>query len=239
MAKALIIGGSGGIGSAIAKQLSADGWQLHLTGRNPQRLGSVAQALGAESTVGDVTDTNFWSTLDHNLGETLDAMIYAVGTINLKPLGKLTAADFDHDFAINAKGAALAVQTTLARLRRSDRGSILLFSSVAATQGFAMHGSMGMAKAAINGLTLSLAAELAPRIRINAIAPSLTQTPLAETVLASAPIKEAISKLHPLQRLGTADDIAALAAFLISPDSAWMTGQIIGVDGGRSTLAGK
>ena len=135
-------------------------------------------------------------------------------------------------------GAALAVQAALPALKKSPEGSsVVLYSSVATRQGFSLHASMGMAKGAINGLTLSLAAELAPRIRVNAIAPSLTQTPLAAGLLTNDAIAEGIAKQHPMQRLGTPEDIASLTAFLLSPDSSWITGQILGVDGGRSTVS--
>lgn len=111
-----------------------------------------------------------------------------------------------------------------------------LFSSVAATRGFAMHTSVSMAKGAVSGLVPALAAELAPRIRVNAVAPSVTDTPLAARLLAGAEAAEAIARKHALKRIGTADDMARITAFLISPESDWITGQVIGVDGGRSVL---
>jgi NAD(P)-dependent dehydrogenase (short-subunit alcohol dehydrogenase family) len=121
-------------------------------------------------------------------------------------------------------------------LKASGRGSVVLFSSIAASQGFGMHASIGMAKAAVSGLTLSLAAELAPAVRVNAIAPSLTQTPLSKNLWQNEAMAQSIAALHPIPRLGSADDMAALAAFLLSPEAAWITGQILGVDGGRSSL---
>jgi NAD(P)-dependent dehydrogenase (short-subunit alcohol dehydrogenase family) len=134
----------------------------------------------------------------------------------------------------------LAVQSLLPALKNNaSPSSVVLFTSVAAEQGFASHASMSMAKGAVRGLTLALAAELAPKIRVNAISPSLTATPLAESLLSNEKMTEAISKLHAMERLGTAEDMAALAAFLLSDESGWITGQIIGVDGGRSTLRTK
>jgi NAD(P)-dependent dehydrogenase (short-subunit alcohol dehydrogenase family) len=165
-------------------------------------------------------------------------LVYSVGTINLRGLGRLSETDFVHDFRINAVGAALAVKASLPALRKNG-GSVVLFSSIAGSQGFSMHASIGMAKGAVSGLTLSLAAELAPKVRVNAIAPSLTMTPLAEGIVGNEQMASAIAALHPLQRLGSPEDIAAAAAFLISEESSWMTGQIIGVDGGRSTVRSK
>jgi NAD(P)-dependent dehydrogenase (short-subunit alcohol dehydrogenase family) len=145
----------------------------------------------------------------------------------------------ERDFRIHALGAALAIQAALPALRAAEQASVVLFSSVAASQGFASHASVGMAKGAVNGLVLSLAAELAPRIRVNAIAPSLTVTPLTASLTANEKMAEGMAQAHPLARLGTADDQAAAAAFLLSDDAGWITGQVIGVDGGRATLRTK
>lgn len=238
--KAIIYGGSGGIGSAIGRILRARGYELHLVGRNEDRLTASAAELQAGFTTGDVNDSGLFARVTKEAGESLDGLVYAVGTINLRGLQRFTEADFIHDFRVNALGAALAIQASLPALKRSAGvASVVLFSSVAARQGFSLHASIGMAKGAVAGLTLSLAAELAPKVRVNAIAPSLTRTPLARGFLASEPMAAAIAGLHAMQRIGTAEDIAAMAAFLLSPDADWITGQIIGVDGGRSTLRTK
>jgi NAD(P)-dependent dehydrogenase (short-subunit alcohol dehydrogenase family) len=238
--KVLIYGGSGGIGSATARLLRARGFDLHLVGRQQERLAALAAELGAGFTTGDVTDPALFERVTQQAGETLDGLVYAVGTIRLRSLARLAEADFLEDFRVNALGAALAVQAALPALKKStDGASVVLFSSVAASQGFPMHASIGMAKAALNGLVLSLAAELAPTVRVNAIAPSLIRTPLTERLLANEQTAAALAGMHPLQRLGTPADMANLAAFLLSKDADWITGQIVGVDGGRSALRTK
>lgn len=237
----LIVGGSGGIGSAVASALAAQGQPIHLVGRDPARLAAVAGPLGATTSVADVADAD---ALERAVGEAADmgggalqGLCYAVGTITLKPLARLTEADFERDFRINALGAARAAQAALPALRRAEgTASVLLFSTVAVAQGFASHASVAMAKGAVEGLTLALAAELAPKVRVNAIAPSLTRTPLAAGLTANPSMAEAIAQMHALQRLGDPADIAPLASLLLSPGADWITGQIIGVDGGRSSL---
>ena len=236
----IIYGGSGGIGFATGKILASRGYDLHLVGRSEDKLAASAAELGASFTVGDVTDSDLFARVEKDAGEALDGLVYAVGTINLRSFQRLTDVDFLNDFRVNAVGAALAVQACLAALKRSSGvASVVLFSSVAAVQGFSLHASMGMAKGAVSGLTLSLAAELAPKVRVNAIAPSLTRTPLAQSLLSSEQMAGAIAGLHALQRLGTAEDIESLTAFLLSEEADWITGQIISVDGGRSTLRTK
>lgn len=240
MAKIVVYGGSGGIGAATARLLRRKGFDLHLVGRDADRLASVAAGIGADFTVGDVTDDGLFTRVADVAGSRLAGLVYAVGTINLKPLARLTAADFARDFRINAEGAALAIQSALPAMKAHEgTAGIVLFSSVAVGQGFSAHASVSMAKGAVEGLTRALAAELAPKIRVNAIAPSLTRTPLAKALTGSEQMASAIAGLHALGRLGEPEDVAALAAFLLSPDAGWITGQVMGVDGGRSSLRTK
>jgi NAD(P)-dependent dehydrogenase (short-subunit alcohol dehydrogenase family) len=236
----LIYGGTGGIGLVTARHLVARGMRVHLVGRDAEKLAACAAELGAGYTAGDVRTPELFTEVRAALGDVpLAALIYAVGTINLKPFPRLGDADFIHDFKVNAEGAALAVQAALPNLKASGKASVVLFSSVAVAQGFTSHASIAMAKGAVEGLTLALAAELAPGIRVNAIAPSLTRTPLARALTDNPTLSKAIAEMHALQRIGEPEDIAALAAFLASPESSFITGQVIGADGGRSSLRTK
>ena len=235
--KIVIFGATGGMGSAAAKRLAKSGYGLHLVARDESQLKALAAELDASWTAGDVRREELFRRVAEEAGEPLGGLVYAVGTLNLKSLNRLTAEEMLTDFQVNALGAALAVQYLAPGLRKNDGpASVVLFSSVAAEQGFKLHASMSMAKGAVRGLALALAAELAPKIRVNAISPSLTQTDMAQGLLSNEKLVEAISKMHAMERLGKAEDMAAMIEFLLSEDSGWITGQILGVDGGRSTL---
>jgi len=237
----VILGGSGGMGSAIAHAVKARGYAVHLVGRDAARLSEVSATLGdAPYSVADVEDEAAVAKAIAEAGTELAGLCYAVGTINLKPVTRLTSEDVSRDFRINAQGAFFAVKAALPALKAySGTASILLFSTVAVQQGFTAHASVAMAKGAVEGLTLSLAAELAPKIRVNCIAPSLTRTPLASSLLGNETMATAIASMHAMQRLGEPEDIAPLAALLLSDDANWITGQSIGVDGGRAMLRTK
>jgi NAD(P)-dependent dehydrogenase (short-subunit alcohol dehydrogenase family) len=240
MAKIIIIG-AGGIGAATARNLALAGHEPFLIGRNTEVTQALANELRCGSAIADVADREALSAAVAAAGPVVDGLCYAVGTINLKPLARLTDDDFRRDFEVNALGAARAVQAALPALKASAQptASILLFSTVAVAQGFTAHASISMAKGAVEGLVKSLAAELAPKIRVNAIAPSLTRTPLAKVLTGSEVMATNIAGMHALQRLGEAEDVAAMAGLLLSPQAGWITGQIIGVDGGRSSLRTK
>ena len=238
MAKRIVIyGGSGGIGSATARLLRGSGHELHLVGRSEETLDPLSAELQAGYTLGDVCDETLFTKVNKDFPGPWDGLVYSVGTINLGSIRRLSSTHFFNDFQVNAMGAALAIQAGLSALKKSKgTPAIVLFSSIAALQGFTFHWSMGLAKGAVNGLTLALAAELAPKIRVNAIAPSLTKTPLADTILTNEQVTKAVAELHPMKKLGTTEDIANLVVYLLSDQASWLTGQIISVDGGRSTL---
>jgi NAD(P)-dependent dehydrogenase (short-subunit alcohol dehydrogenase family) len=240
----LIYGGSGGIGAATARRIAVGGSKLHLVARDEARLMALAAETGASWTSGDAADPALFARASEAAAQAgngaIKTLIYAIGTINLKPAHRLSDTDIEQDFRLNAHGALRAVQAALPALKQAEgTASIVLFSTVAVAQGFTAHASVAMAKGAVEGLTLALAAELAPKIRVNCIAPSLTRTPLAKALTGNEAMAGAIAGMHALQRLGEPEDIAPLAALLAGDEAGWITGQIIGVDGGRSTLRTK
>lgn len=223
----LLIGGNSGIGLATAHLLRSQGDSLVVAARNP---GPLAE-LGIQVQPFEAT-----SPAPLELPPVLDGLVYFPGSITLKPFHRLTTADFLHDLHVNLLGAVSAIQSALPALKAAPSASIILFSSVAVAQGMPFHASIAAAKGAVEGFARSLAAELAPKIRVNVIAPSLTDTPLAGTLLNSDAKREASAKRHPLQQLGNPDDVAALAAFLLSDASRFITGQVLRPDGGLSSI---
>jgi len=233
----VILGANGGIGEALARRLSSDGHELFLTARDKDRIAELADELGARTASLDVMDEEAVSEVigSADSGDGVGGLAYCVGSIVLKPLKSAGSRDFVDTFRLNTVGAALAVKAAEKGLKKAG-GSVVLFSTVAVQQGFNNHSVISAAKGGIEGLTRALAAELAPNVRVNAIAPSITDTGIAEKLLSSEQMAKGLGDMHPVGRYGQPDDVAAMAATLLSKDAAWVTGQIIGVDGGRGAL---
>ena len=225
----LVIGGSSGIGKSLTNILAASGHQIYATyNKHPQD--SISNIIYSSLDVLEETIN-----LDF-LPDTLDGIVYCPGIINLKPFSRLKPSSFEEDYKLQVLGAIKVLQEILPRLKASGNASIVLFSTVAVQLGFNFHTQVATSKGAIEGLTRSLAAELAPSIRVNAIAPSLTDTPLAAKLLSNDEKKKANAERHPLKKIGSPKEIADMAAFLLSDKSSWMTGQIIHLDGGMSSI---
>ena len=233
--KYVIFGATGSIGSSLAEQLKNSGNDIHLVGRNESELSSISEKLGCSHTAADVLEEGFIEKVKSDISE-IKGLAYCVGSIDLKPLRMVNEQDFQKCMKLNLYSAVEAIKGYQESLKK-NKGSIVLFSTVAAQRGFTNHAIIASAKAAVEGLTVSLAAEFAPNIRVNCVAPSLTKSKIAEPMLKNTAIAEGIAKAHPLKRLGEGKDSAALAKFLLTEDSSWVTGQIIAVDGGRSKLS--
>lgn len=223
----LIVGGSSGIGFETVKILE------------PQNKVIVISRTDKNS--GELKNVQFYQADVLNdplpeITEPIHGLAYCPGSINLKPFKNLTEQDFTQDFAINVTGAVKVIQKYYNNLKNAGSASVVLFSTVAVQTGMPFHASVSAAKGAVEGLTRSLAAEFAPSIRVNCIAPSVTDTPLAEKLLNSEAKLKAATERHPLKRIGNAEETAQLVAFLLSDTSSFITGQIIKTDGGLSSL---
>jgi 3-oxoacyl-[acyl-carrier protein] reductase len=226
----LVVGGSSGIGLALVNKLVTEGHQVFSASRKKGDLPEKATHIELD-VLSDI------SALKDSLPDTIDGLVYCPGTINLKPFGRLTEEDFLLDYRVNVLGAVKVIQLLINKMKSAGNASIVLFSTVAAQTGMGFHASIAASKGAVEGLTVSLAAEFAlAKVRVNAIAPSLTETPLAHSLISSPERKEASNKRHPLGRIGTAEELADATEFLLSPKSAWMTGQILHIDGGMSSI---
>jgi NAD(P)-dependent dehydrogenase (short-subunit alcohol dehydrogenase family) len=229
MANILVIGASSGIGSALAKQLIASGDQVVGTFNKTTQSTSGFAAFQQLNVLDESLDLSF-------VPDILDGLVYCPGAVNLKPFARIKPEDFISDYQLQLVGAVKVIQACLPKLKNAVSPSIVLFSTVAVQTGFNFHSLVASSKGAVEGLTKALAAEFAPKIRVNCIAPSITDTPLAGTLLNTEEKKEANAQRHPLKKIGKPEDLANLAEFLLSEKSSWITGQILHADGGMSSV---
>jgi len=229
MATYLIIGASSGIGKATANLLVNQGHKVIGTYNNTPPASETSINYHSLDVSAETLNLDF-------VPQTLDGLIYCPGSINLLPFKRIKPQDFVDDFNLQVVGAIKLIQACTQALKKGNNPSIVLFSTVAVQHGFNFHTQVATSKGAIEGLTRSLAAELSPTIRVNCIAPSITNTPLASKLLGNDAKIEANAQRHPLKKIGQPKDIAKTASFLLSEDANWITGQILAVDGGMSTL---
>lgn len=230
MGNFLIVGASTGIGQQIALQLEAAGNKVFGTYfKNSIETADSGIEYHQLDALAPVPDLGF-------LPDHLDGMAYCPGSISLKPFHRISPDAFKSDYELQVVGAIKMIQAILPKLKQSGQASVLLFSTVAVQTGFNYHSLVSASKGAIEGLTRALAAEFAPGIRVNAIAPSLTDTPLAAQLLSSDEKRQANAQRHPMKKIGQASDIANMATFLLTGQSSWITGQVMHVDGGMSSL---
>jgi len=225
--KVLVVGGSKGIGKACSEMLLEQGVEVIVAARSNDQISHLPIEFIELDVLKDVSEIE-------DLGE-LNGLIYCPGSINLRPFNRLTEEDYNNDFQLNVMGAIKCIKAAQKGLKEGN-GSIVLFSTVAVQQGMSFHASVAASKGAVEGLTRSLAAEFAPTIRVNCIAPSLTDTPLAEVLLNNDKNREASKQRHPLKRVGKPEDIASMAVHLVSENASWISGQVISIDGGMSRL---
>ena len=233
--KYLIVGATGSIGSSLAAQLYESGKEVHLVGRDENQTKSLSEKLNSEYSIADVLEDGFINKIKANIDD-VKGIAYCVGSIDLKPLKSASESDFNKCMKLNLYSAIDLIKGYQDSLKKNN-GSIVLFSTVAAQRGFTNHSIIASAKAAVEGLTVSLAAEFAPNIRVNCVALSLTNSKIAQPLLKNSALAQGIAKAHPLKRIGEGKDGAALAKFLVTDESSWVTGQVIAVDGGRSKLS--
>jgi len=224
-----MVGGSNGIGLSLIKQISSKN-NIYSASRNDNNLNDYNVKHIKYDSVNDLEiDTSI-------LPDKIDGFVYCPGSINLRPFNTLKIESFLEDYKINFLGAIKSLKIILPLMQKSDNSSIVFFSTVAVSTGMPFHSSISSSKGAIEGLTRSLAAEFSPKIRVNSIAPSIVKTNLSEKFLNSDLKIEKASERHPLGRIGKDEEISKLAAYLLSDDSSWVTGQVINIDGGIGSI---
>ena len=237
MSKYLIFGATGSIGTKLAEQLSKLNKDVHIIGRDNEELQKLSAKLNCEYTVLDVLSDNISETIQNEFQEKdISGLAYCVGSIDLKPLKSSKKEDFQKCLDLNFFPVIDIIKSLQENLKKNN-GSIVLFSTVAVRKGFTNHAIISSTKGAIEGLTVSLAAEFAPNIRVNCIAPTLTNSKMSQNILKSKIMAESIAKSHPMKRIGKPEDVASMAKFLLTSESSFITGQIISVDGGKSSLS--
>lgn len=221
MKKVLIVGGSKGIGKAIVKEISGSYEIINISRTDPDDLEENMVHYSCDILKDELPEL-----------DSLDALVYCPGSINLKPVNRLSQTDFENDFEINVLGAVRVIQKYLKVLKAGNDPSVVLFSTVAVKMGMPFHASIAVAKAGVEALVRSLGAELASQIRFNAIAPTITETGLADKLLRNDMIKEKMRERHPMKNYLQPEDVAAMAEFLVSEKSKRMSGQVIEMDCG-------
>lgn len=224
----IVVGGTSGIGLELTKKLSNEGNNVYVISRESKNIDDLENVFHLSVDVTKPFETT-------GLPEEIHGLAYCAGSINLKPFHRFKDEDFENDFQVNVMGAVRIVRENIKALKAGN-ASLVFFSTVAVNQGMSFHASVAAAKGGVEGLAKSIAAEYAPKIRANVIAPSLTDTPMADKLLSNDKKREASSERHPLKRVGNAEELASIAHFLLSDQSGWITGQVLGVDGGMSAL---
>lgn len=238
----VIFGATGAVGSSLARRLSEEGWDVMVSGRDSERTQALAEDLGSQSYVGDVTDP---SSVNSCIADAMsafgqvDGVVNCAGSILLKPAHLTTDEEWDSVIGLNLTSAFYAVRAAAKAMQKTG-GSVVLVSSAAASVGLVNHEAIAAAKAGVEGLVLSAASTYASRgIRVNAVAPGLVESAMTERLTSNPDALKVSKAMHPTGRIGQPEDVASAIAWLLNADNEWVTGQVIGVDGGLARLRGR